>query len=53
MQACLDRLGFHNVLTYQPASRYWRFQWTEAALYVVLAAALVAVAVVSTLRRDA
>jgi hypothetical protein len=38
---------------YHPASHYWQFQWTEAALFVGLAVALVAVAIVYTLRRDA
>lgn len=27
-------------VSYQPASRYWAFQWTETAIYVVLAMAL-------------
>jgi hypothetical protein len=27
-------------VSYQPASRYWAFQWTETAIYVVLAVAL-------------
>ena len=35
---------------YQPASHYWQFQWTEAALFLVLAAALVTYALVHTLR---
>jgi hypothetical protein len=25
------------VVTYQPASRFWAFQWTETGMYVVLA----------------
>ena len=53
VQACLSRLGFRDVVTYQPASRYWHFQWTEAGLFLVLAAALVTFAVVHTLRHDA
>jgi hypothetical protein len=28
---------FHLVATYQPAGRYWTFQWLEAAIYVALA----------------
>jgi len=50
---CLSRLGYKQVIRYQPASHYWRFQWTEAGLFVVLAAALVAFALVRTLRQDA
>lgn len=44
---CMAKLGrrFHEVVTYQPASRYWPFQIDETALFVVLAAALAAVCV--------
>lgn len=28
---------FHFAVTYQPADRYWTFQWLEAAIYVALA----------------
>jgi hypothetical protein len=50
---CLGRLGYHQVVQYQPASRYWHFQWVEAGIFVALAAALVAYAVVRSLRHDA
>lgn len=50
---CLDRLGFHQVTTYQPASRYWAFQGIEAGIFVALAAALIAVTFVMISRRDA
>ena len=39
--ACLTSHGMRIAVTYQPASRYWVFQWTETAIYVVLAVALV------------
>lgn len=52
-QACLGRLGFRDIVTYHPADVYWRYQWTEAALFVALAAGLIAFAVVHTLRHDA
>src|SRR5580704_12420548 len=41
--ALLDCLGSHGIreaVSYQPASRYWAFQWTEAAIYFALAVAL-------------
>jgi ABC-type transport system involved in multi-copper enzyme maturation permease subunit len=41
--AFIDCLGGHGVresITYQPASRYWAFQWTETAIYLALALAL-------------
>ena len=37
---CLDRQGIRVSVTYQPASRYWAFQWTETAVYLALAVAL-------------
>jgi hypothetical protein len=52
-EACLGKLGYHTVVRFHPPSQYWRFQWTEAGLYLVLAAALVAFAFVHTLRHDA
>ncbi len=38
--ACLGRHGIQEAITYQPACRYWRFQWTETAIYLALALAL-------------
>jgi hypothetical protein len=38
--ACLASHGIREAITYQPASRYWRFQATETALYLALALAL-------------
>jgi len=37
---CLTSHGVRIAFTYQPASRYWPFQWTETAIYVALALAL-------------
>ena len=28
---------YHQLVTYQPADRYWAFQWTELAVYGVAA----------------
>jgi len=36
--ACIGKL--REALVYQPASRYWAFQWCEAAIFVGLALAL-------------
>jgi hypothetical protein len=38
--ACLASHGIWVAVTYQPASRYWAFQWTETAIYLALALAL-------------
>ena len=35
--------GYRQLVTYQPASRFWAFQWYETAIFVALAAGLVAV----------
>jgi len=39
--ACYTRVGLHTIEAYQPASRYWTFQWIEFAIFVGLAIALV------------
>jgi hypothetical protein len=40
--ACIDKLSatFHTVVTYQPASRFWAFQWAEMGVFLVAALAL-------------
>jgi hypothetical protein len=42
LQACLTRLAstFHTVLAYQPASRFWPFQWAEMGIFLAAALAL-------------
>ena len=37
---CLARHGIREAITYQPASRYWRFQATETAIYLAVALTL-------------
>jgi ABC-type transport system involved in multi-copper enzyme maturation permease subunit len=42
-QACndyIESLHLRQTVTYQPASRYWAFQWAETAIYLALALAL-------------
>jgi len=36
----IERLHLRQTVTYQPASRYWAFQWVETAIYLALALAL-------------
>jgi ABC-2 family transporter protein len=50
--SCLDAQGFREKVVYQPANRFWTFQFIEAGLFVVLAAALVALTF-ALLHRDA
>lgn len=40
---CISHLStqFHLAVTYQPASRYWDFQWYEMAIFIGLAVILV------------
>lgn len=42
LQDCVTKLGaaYHEVVTYQPANRYWTFQWYETAIYLAFALAL-------------
>jgi hypothetical protein len=37
---CLASHGIREAISYQPASRYWAFQWTETAIYLALSLAL-------------
>jgi ABC-type transport system involved in multi-copper enzyme maturation permease subunit len=39
---CVSKLGatYHELVTYQPATRYWLFQWTETAIFFVAALAI-------------
>jgi hypothetical protein len=41
-EVCANRFGLREVFTYQPASRYWAFQWYETAIYLALALILCA-----------
>jgi hypothetical protein len=37
---CLESHGFREVITYEPASRYWPLQGIETGIFLVLALAL-------------
>jgi len=51
--ACLTRAGYRSFTTYQPGYRFWPFQFIEAGIFVVIAAALIAVTFAVINRRDA
>jgi hypothetical protein len=51
--SCMQAHGWRGFATYQPASRYWPFQGIETGIYLLLAAALIAVTFVTVRRRDA
>lgn len=51
--SCMHVHGWRGFVTYQPASRYWPFQGIETGVYVLLAAALMAVTYTIIRRRDA
>ncbi len=43
IQACNNSIGalhLNQLITYQPASRFWAFQWYETGIFLVLAIAL-------------
>ncbi|GHJ43387.1 transporter [Catellatospora sp. TT07R-123] len=48
----INRLGLRQQVEYQPAGRFWRFQYTELAVYLLLAAAVGAVGVLRIRRID-
>jgi hypothetical protein len=50
-RSCLVESDIRQVIYYHPASRYWRFQWTEAALLLAASVVLGAVAVFWAARR--
>jgi hypothetical protein len=50
---CMAAHGFHQLMTFQPANRFWAFQGIEASIFVVLAAALIGFAFWRVLSRDA
>ena len=50
---CMAARGFHAQAIYQPATRFWAFQSIEAGIFVVLAAALIALTWRLVLTRDA
>jgi hypothetical protein len=53
MLSCLQAHGWRGFATYQPGYRYWPFQGIETGIYVLLAAALIAVTFAIVRRRDA
>jgi hypothetical protein len=50
---CVASHGFHQLITYQPANRFWLFQGVEATFFVVLSVGLVALSFRRVLSRDA
>jgi hypothetical protein len=51
--SCMRAHGWRGFATYQPSSRYWPFQGIETGIYLLLAAALIAVTFTIVRRRDA
>jgi hypothetical protein len=53
VDACLGRFGYGQLVRFHPPSDYWRFQWTEFAIFAVLGLVLTGIGIVVALRRDA
>jgi hypothetical protein len=53
MNGCLDGSGYQMRITYQPAGRFWSFQFIETAIFLGLAGLLVLLAVIALRRHDA
>ena len=51
--SCIASHGYRQFVTYQPASRFWTFQFIETGIFVALAAGLIAVTFFLVRRRDA
>ncbi len=51
--SCAQAHHIQAYVTYQPASRYWAFQGIETGIFVLLAAALLAITFAVVSRRDA
>ena len=51
--SCMEKLGYRQFVTYQPANRYWEFQGIETVVFVALAAALLGLTYLAITRRDA
>jgi hypothetical protein len=51
--SCMQAHGWRGFATYQPSYRYWPFQGIETGIYILLAAALIAVTFAVIRRRDA
>jgi hypothetical protein len=49
----LARFHFRELISYEPASRFWTFQWVETGIFVALAVALAACCVWWLIRRIA
>lgn len=48
---CVQDAGYRSVMYYQPADRYWRFQWTETGLLLLGGVLLTGPVVYRVLRR--
>jgi hypothetical protein len=51
-EACLGQHGVHTAQSWEPASRYWTFQWLDVAIFGGVALLLLAATVRATLRRS-
>lgn len=49
--SCVAEAGYTPVMYYQPADRYWRFQWTETGLLLALTVALAGLTAYRVVRR--
>lgn len=53
IDTCIDAAGYRQVTDYQPASRYWDFQYIEAGIYLALAALSVGATYWFVIKHDA
>jgi hypothetical protein len=53
MDACMSHAGYGILTKYQPAGRFWTFQFIESGLFVGLAVLCLVTCLVVVRRRDA
>jgi len=52
LNECMNAHGYRVRITYQPAGRYWTFQWIEFGIFAALSVVLVGAALFVLRRRD-
>lgn len=51
--SCLEKAGYHYIISYQPANRYWEFQSIELGLYLIVSIVPIGFTYWLVLKRDA
>jgi hypothetical protein len=52
VEACVRELDVQNVVTYQPGTRFWAFQFMESGILVAVAAVAIGLSFLAVQRRN-